>query len=72
MEVQLHLQSGPCKPAVLTCQSHLLTALSNTRPSIPQQDWAKYTDLYNSFGNSLEGKSQGGPTFKAGQRVTVA
>ncbi|KAK1172893.1 peroxisome biogenesis factor 1 isoform X1 [Acipenser oxyrinchus oxyrinchus] len=72
MEEQLHLQSGPSKPAVLICQSHLLTALSNTRPSIPQQDWANYTDLYNSFGNSREGKSQGAPNLKAGQRVTLA
>ncbi|MBN3271249.1 PEX1 factor, partial [Polyodon spathula] len=72
MEEQLHLQSGHSKPAVLICQSHLLTALSNTRPSIPHQDWTKYTDLYNSFGNSCEGKSQGGPNFKTGQRVTLA
>ncbi|KAG2465125.1 PEX1 factor, partial [Polypterus senegalus] len=40
-----HMQSAQSKPAILICQSHLLAALTNTKCSISQQAWNKYTDL---------------------------
>ncbi|KAK2836406.1 hypothetical protein Q7C36_014275 [Tachysurus vachellii] len=65
-------QTGPVKPAVLICQSHLMSALANTRASISRQDWRRYTDLYESFGALREGKSQNAVLFTPGQRVTLA
>ncbi|KAM9494566.1 peroxisomal ATPase PEX1 [Clarias gariepinus] len=65
-------QTGPVKPVVLICQSHLMSALANTRASISRQDWRKYTDLYESFGALREGKSQNTVLFTPGQRVTLA
>ncbi|KAF4073853.1 hypothetical protein AMELA_G00248050 [Ameiurus melas] len=65
-------QTGPIKPVVLICQSHLTSALANTRASISRQDWRRYTDLYESFGALREGKSQNAVLFTPGQRVTLA
>uniref|UniRef100_A0A4W3J9M4 Peroxisomal ATPase PEX1 n=1 Tax=Callorhinchus milii TaxID=7868 RepID=A0A4W3J9M4_CALMI len=38
-------QSGPINSPPLVSQSHLLAALTNTRPSISQQDWRNFTEL---------------------------
>ncbi|KAF7691336.1 peroxisome biogenesis factor 1 isoform X2 [Silurus meridionalis] len=65
-------QTGPVKPVVLICQSHLMSALANTRASISRQDWRRYSELYESFGASREGKSQNAVLFTPGQRVTLA
>ncbi|MCI4391985.1 hypothetical protein PGIGA_G00140800 [Pangasianodon gigas] len=65
-------QTGPIKPAVLICQSHLTSALANTRASISRQDWRRYTELYESFGALRERKSQNAVLFTPGQRVTLA
>ncbi|XP_039592798.1 peroxisome biogenesis factor 1 isoform X1 [Polypterus senegalus] len=67
-----HMQSAQSKPAILICQSHLLAALTNTKCSISQQAWNKYTDLYGNFGCSRDGKSKSGSFLKPSQRVTLA
>ncbi|KAK9957480.1 hypothetical protein ABG768_011724 [Culter alburnus] len=64
------VQTGPSKPGSLICQTHLTTALANTRASVSREDWRRYTELYESFGASNEGKRTA--SFKAGQRVTLA
>ncbi|XP_072532192.1 peroxisomal ATPase PEX1 isoform X2 [Salminus brasiliensis] len=66
------VQAGPSKPGLLICQTHLTSALAGTRASISRQDWRKYTELYESFGASREGKPQNVAMFTAGQRVTLA
>uniref|UniRef100_A0A8C1K0F4 Peroxisomal ATPase PEX1 n=1 Tax=Cyprinus carpio TaxID=7962 RepID=A0A8C1K0F4_CYPCA len=66
------VQTGPSKPGSLICQSHLISALANTRASVSREDWRRYTELYESFGASKQAKSQSTASFKAGQRVTLA
>uniref|UniRef100_A0A8C7VLC8 Peroxisomal ATPase PEX1 n=1 Tax=Oncorhynchus mykiss TaxID=8022 RepID=A0A8C7VLC8_ONCMY len=66
------VQGGPIRTGLLLCQAHLTSALNATRASLSKQDWRRYTDLYESFGASGEGKSQSTVTFKPGQRVTLA
>uniref|UniRef100_A0A8C2ILX6 Peroxisomal ATPase PEX1 n=1 Tax=Cyprinus carpio TaxID=7962 RepID=A0A8C2ILX6_CYPCA len=66
------VQTGPSKPGSVICQTHLISALANTRASVSREDWRRYTELYESFGASKEGKSQSTALFKAGQRVTLA
>ncbi|XDV34733.1 hypothetical protein PO909_004862 [Leuciscus waleckii] len=66
------VQTGPSKPGSLICHTHLTTALANTRASVSREDWRRYTELYESFGASKEGKSQRTASLKAGQRVTLA
>ncbi|KAG1947094.1 peroxisome biogenesis factor 1 [Pimephales promelas] len=66
------VQTGPSKPGALICQTHLTTALANTRASVSREDWRRFTELYESFGASKEGKSQRTASLKAGQRVTLA
>nr|XP_055076129.1 peroxisome biogenesis factor 1 isoform X1 [Misgurnus anguillicaudatus]XP_055076130.1 peroxisome biogenesis factor 1 isoform X1 [Misgurnus anguillicaudatus] len=66
------VQTGPSKPGCLICQTHLISALANTRASVSREDWRRYTELYESFGASKEGRSQSSASFKAGQRVTLA
>lgn len=66
------VQTGPSKPGSLICQTHLTTALANTRASVSREDWKRYTELYESFGAPKERKSQSNVLFKAGQRVTLA
>ncbi|TSK31456.1 Peroxisome biogenesis factor 1 [Bagarius yarrelli] len=65
-------QTGPIKPAVLICQSHLMSALDNTRASISKQDWRRYTDLFETFGALRQGKTKSAVLFTPGQRVTLA
>ncbi|XP_048849740.1 peroxisome biogenesis factor 1 [Brienomyrus brachyistius] len=64
--------TGPGKPALLICQAHITSALASTRPSIGKQDWKRYTELYEAFGNAGDGMFQGLATIKPGQRVTLA
>ncbi|KAG9279784.1 peroxisome biogenesis factor 1 [Astyanax mexicanus] len=66
------VQVGPSKPGLLICQTHLTSALASTRASISRQDWRRYTDLFESFGASKEGKPQNVAMFTPGQRVTLA
>ncbi|XP_072365381.1 peroxisomal ATPase PEX1 isoform X3 [Scyliorhinus torazame] len=71
MEGTNHNQSGPMNASQFICQSHLLTALKNTRPSIGQQEWHNFTELYDGFRKSGGTKRQSG-VIKAGQRITLA
>uniref|UniRef100_A0A8C8C8Y0 Peroxisomal ATPase PEX1 n=1 Tax=Oncorhynchus tshawytscha TaxID=74940 RepID=A0A8C8C8Y0_ONCTS len=71
-EDSVPVQGGPIRTGLLLCQAHLTSALNATRASLSKQDWRRYTDLYESFGASGEGKSQSTVTFKPGQRVTLA
>ncbi|KAM4597609.1 peroxisomal ATPase PEX1-like [Polymixia lowei] len=68
------LQAGSTssRPGLLLCQAHFKSALSVTRPSVSKADWKRYTNLYEGFGASGEGKLQSSATFKPGQRVTLA
>ncbi|XP_077124296.1 peroxisomal ATPase PEX1 isoform X1 [Ranitomeya variabilis] len=50
-------------------QSHLLAALSSTRPSISAEDWRFYNRLYENFQNP---KSSSAQTHGRGQKVTLA
>ncbi|XP_069815526.1 peroxisomal ATPase PEX1 isoform X2 [Dendropsophus ebraccatus] len=54
-----------------TCvgQSHLLSALASTRPSIGAEDWRFYNHLYENFQNP---KSSSGQMLGRGQKVTLA
>ncbi|XP_060680653.1 peroxisome biogenesis factor 1 isoform X1 [Hemiscyllium ocellatum] len=71
MEGPSHNQSGPVNSSQFICQSHLLTALTNTRPSISQQEWCNFVELYDGFQKCRGTKKQIG-VIKAGQRVTLA
>ncbi|XP_055974037.1 peroxisomal ATPase PEX1 [Sorex fumeus] len=64
-------QPGPTKASLSITQSHLMTALSHTRPSISEDDWKNFAELYDSFQNPKKRKNQGG-TFRPGQKVTLA
>ncbi|XP_043073901.1 peroxisome biogenesis factor 1-like [Puntigrus tetrazona] len=66
------VQTGPSKPGAVICQTHLISAMANTRVSVSREDWRRYTELYESYGASKEGKSQSTALIKAGQRVTLA
>ncbi|XP_043074221.1 peroxisome biogenesis factor 1 [Puntigrus tetrazona] len=66
------VQTGPSKPGAVICQTHLISAMANTRASVSREDWRRYTELYESYGASKEGKSQSTALIKAGQRVTLA
>ncbi|KAI4890260.1 hypothetical protein NFI96_014035 [Prochilodus magdalenae] len=66
------VNSGPGKAGLLICQTHLTSALASTRASVSRQDWRRYTELYESFGASREGKPQNTGLFTPGQRVTLA
>lgn len=68
----VQVQTGSGRPGLLLCQAHLSAALANTRPSLSQADWSRYSDLYESFRASDEGKSQSTAATKPGQRVTLA
>ncbi|XP_041039764.1 peroxisome biogenesis factor 1 isoform X2 [Carcharodon carcharias] len=72
MEGISHNQSAPMNSSQFICQSHLLTALKNTRPSISQQEWHNFIELYDGFQKSRDTKRQSGVIIKAGQRVTLA
>ncbi|KAL7830386.1 hypothetical protein SRHO_G00315130 [Serrasalmus rhombeus] len=66
------VSTGPSKPGLLICQTHMTSALASTRASISRQDWRRYSELYESFGASREGKPQNTGLFTPGQRVTLA
>ncbi|XP_058152958.1 peroxisomal ATPase PEX1 [Dasypus novemcinctus] len=65
-------QPGPIKTSLAVSQSHLMTALGNTRPSISEDDWKNFAELYESFQNPKKRKNQSGTTFRPGQKVTLA
>ncbi|XP_067864854.1 peroxisome biogenesis factor 1 isoform X2 [Heterodontus francisci] len=72
MESISHYQSGPMNSSQFICQSHILTALKNTRPSISQQEWRNFVELYDGFQKCRDPKRQSGVIVKTGQRVTLA
>uniref|UniRef100_A0A8D2BAE2 Peroxisomal ATPase PEX1 n=1 Tax=Sciurus vulgaris TaxID=55149 RepID=A0A8D2BAE2_SCIVU len=65
-------QPGPIKTSLAISQSHLMTALGHTRPSISEDDWKNFAELYESFQNPKKRKSQSGTVFRPGQKVTLA
>ncbi|KAM4856174.1 peroxisomal ATPase PEX1 isoform X2 [Urocitellus parryii] len=66
-------QPGPIKTCILTIsQSHLMTALGHTRPSISEDDWKNFAELYENFQNPKKRKCQSGTMFRPGQKVTLA
>ncbi|XP_061853223.1 peroxisomal ATPase PEX1 isoform X2 [Colius striatus] len=60
------------KNTLIITQSHLMTALEGTRPSISQDDWKNFMELYDNFQNSRKRKGQVGSTFRPGQKITLA
>ncbi|KAM3857900.1 peroxisomal ATPase PEX1 [Diretmus argenteus] len=68
----VRIHSASSQPELLLCQAHLNAALAVTTPSLGKADWKRYTNLYEGFGGSGEGKSHSSVTFKPGQRVTLA
>ncbi|XP_034258143.1 peroxisomal ATPase PEX1 [Pantherophis guttatus] len=52
-------------------QIHLMAALESTKPSISQEDWNKFAELYENFQNPKR-KESSGTIFKPGQKVTLA
>uniref|UniRef100_A0A7N4NJI1 Peroxisomal ATPase PEX1 n=1 Tax=Sarcophilus harrisii TaxID=9305 RepID=A0A7N4NJI1_SARHA len=66
------VQPGPVKNTLTISQAHLITALSNTRPSISPDDWKNFADLYDNFQNPKKRKSQSATAFRPGQKVTLA
>ncbi|XP_012903300.2 peroxisome biogenesis factor 1 isoform X2 [Mustela putorius furo] len=65
-------QPGPVKTSLAISQSHLLSALSHTRPSISEDDWKNFAELYENFQNPKKRKNQSGTMFRPGQKVTLA
>ncbi|NXB82649.1 PEX1 factor, partial [Donacobius atricapilla] len=65
-------QSVLPKTTLTITQSHLLTALQGLRPSISQEDWKHFTELYDNFQNPKKRKVQIGATFRPGQKITLA
>ncbi|XP_008570466.1 PREDICTED: peroxisome biogenesis factor 1 [Galeopterus variegatus] len=65
-------QPGPIKTSLAISQSHLMTALSYTRPSISEDDWKNFAELYESFQNPKKRRNQSGTMFRPGQKVTLA
>ncbi|XP_054847585.1 peroxisomal ATPase PEX1 [Eublepharis macularius] len=64
-------QSGSIKNTLSITQSHLISALGNTKPSISQDDWNHFAELYDHFQNPKR-KGPTGATFTPGQKVTLA
>ncbi|XP_054420545.1 peroxisomal ATPase PEX1 isoform X1 [Pteronotus mesoamericanus] len=65
-------QPGPMKTSPAISQSHLMTALGRTRPSIGEDDWKSFAELYENFQNPKKRKNQSGTMFRPGQKVTLA
>ncbi|NXB46623.1 PEX1 factor, partial [Leucopsar rothschildi] len=65
-------QSVLPKTTLTITQSHLITALQGMRPSISHDDWKHFTELYDNFQNLKKRKVQIGPTFRPGQKMTLA
>ncbi|XP_058534089.1 peroxisomal ATPase PEX1 isoform X1 [Ochotona princeps] len=63
---------GPGSAGLAVSQSHLLTALGHTRPSISKEDWKTYTELYENFQNPKRKNHSGTVLFRPGQKVTLA
>ncbi|KAJ7396785.1 hypothetical protein BTVI_140975 [Pitangus sulphuratus] len=72
LEDSTHNQSGLAKTTLVITQSHLMTALQGMRPSISQDDWKNFTELYDNFQNPKKRKGQVGSTFRPGQKMTLA
>ncbi|XP_060056940.1 peroxisomal ATPase PEX1-like [Erinaceus europaeus] len=51
-------QPGPIKPSLAISQSHFMTALSHTRPSISEDDWKNFAELYENFQNPKKRKKK--------------
>ncbi|OXB84728.1 UNVERIFIED_CONTAM: hypothetical protein H355_001205 [Colinus virginianus] len=64
-------QSVLAKNTLVITQSHLMTALEGIRPSISQEDWKNFTELYDNFQNPKR-KGQVGSAFRPGQKMTLA
>ncbi|XP_039562163.1 peroxisome biogenesis factor 1 isoform X1 [Passer montanus] len=60
------------KTTITITQSHLMSALQGMRPSISQDDWKHFTELYDNFQNPKKRKVQIGATFRPGQKITLA
>ncbi|KAM6087757.1 peroxisomal ATPase PEX1 isoform 2-T2 [Chlamydotis macqueenii] len=65
-------QSVLAKNTVVITQSHLMTALEGIRPSINQEDWKNFAELYDNFQNPKKRKGQVDSTFRPGQKITLA
>uniref|UniRef100_A0A8C5T6D3 Peroxisomal ATPase PEX1 n=1 Tax=Malurus cyaneus samueli TaxID=2593467 RepID=A0A8C5T6D3_9PASS len=65
-------QSVLPKATLTITQSHLMTALQGMRPSISQEDWKHFTELYDNFQSPKKRKVQIGSTLKPGQKMTLA
>ncbi|XP_054672180.1 peroxisomal ATPase PEX1 isoform X6 [Grus americana] len=65
-------QSVLAKNTLIITQSHLMTALEGIRPSISQDDWKNFAELYDTFQNPKKRKGQVGSTFRPGQKITLA
>ncbi|XP_059699195.1 peroxisomal ATPase PEX1 isoform X2 [Haemorhous mexicanus] len=65
-------QSVLPKTTITITQSHLMAALQSMRPSISQDDWKHFTELYDNFQNPKKRKVQIGTTFRPGQKITLA
>ncbi|KFP84682.1 Peroxisome biogenesis factor 1, partial [Apaloderma vittatum] len=65
-------QSALAKNTLIITQSHLMTALEGIRPSISQDDWKNFTELYDNFQNPKKRKGQVVSTFRPGQKITLA
>ncbi|XP_027430180.1 peroxisome biogenesis factor 1 isoform X2 [Zalophus californianus] len=65
-------QPGPVKTSLAISQSHLMAALSHTRPSISEDEWKNFAELYENFQNPKKRKNQSGTMFRPGQKVTLA
>ncbi|XP_030883261.1 peroxisome biogenesis factor 1 isoform X3 [Leptonychotes weddellii] len=65
-------QPGPVKTSLAISQSHLMAALNHTRPSISEDDWKNFAELYENFQNPKKRKNQSGTMFRPGQKVTLA
>ncbi|XP_060104473.1 peroxisomal ATPase PEX1 [Heteronotia binoei] len=64
-------QSVSIKNTLNITQSHLMTALGNTKPSISQDDRNHFAELYDHFQNPKR-KGPTGASFNPGQKVTLA
>ncbi|XP_045877151.1 peroxisome biogenesis factor 1 isoform X2 [Meles meles] len=65
-------QPGPVRTSLAISQSHLMSALSHTRPSISEDDWKNFAELYENFQHPKKRKNQSGTMFRPGQKVTLA
>ncbi|XP_050795457.1 peroxisomal ATPase PEX1 isoform X3 [Gopherus flavomarginatus] len=65
-------QSGLTRNTLIISQAHLMTALEDTRPSVSQDDWKNFVELYENFQHPKKRKEQNGATFRPGQKVTLA